>query len=90
MTTSDALQRAKTVRSIAQAKFSTGLRRDDNTPGGIPTAAITVESSAGFSRSLDAVLQRNTTVNVQVSIKMAAPFPNRSRLIFVFRFARFG
>lgn len=65
MAISDELKRAETGLRIAQLRFKTALKREDESRHGLPP--VSMESSSAFCRNLDAVLHQNTTDNVQVS-----------------------
>lgn len=78
MANSDEQKRAETGLRIAQLKFKQALKREDSSRQLSP---VSLESSTSFCDHVDAVLQRNTTDNVQVSIKTASSYPVWSRLI---------
>ena len=80
MANSDELKRAETGLRIAQLKFKQGLKREDSSWQLPP---VSLESSTSFCNHVDAVLQRNTTDNVQVSTKTASSYPVWSRLIAI-------
>lgn len=71
---SDSAKRAETALRIAQLKFKQALKREESaTSTRLP---VSLESSASFCDSIDAVLQRDTTENVQVSIRAIPIYPN--------------
>ncbi|KAJ4293669.1 hypothetical protein N0V90_008953 [Kalmusia sp. IMI 367209] len=79
MATSDELKRAETGLRIAQLKFKNALKREDYSPHSLPS--VSIESSSTFCDDVDAVLQRNTTENVQTCkkwiVKHIAPSKTR-------------
>lgn len=64
MAPSDDAKRATTILTIAQLKFKQAIKKTDNEDRLPP---VSVEVSSQLFSGIDAVLQQNTRVNVQVS-----------------------
>lgn len=64
MAQNDEAKRATTVLTIAQLKFKQALKKEEH-EARMPS--VSVEASSQFFSALNAVLQQNTSVNVQVS-----------------------
>ncbi|OAG04766.1 uncharacterized protein CC84DRAFT_1121439, partial [Paraphaeosphaeria sporulosa] len=76
MANSDELKRAETGLRIAQLKFKQALKREDSS---WQLSPVSLESSTSFCNHIDAVLQRNTTDNVQTCKKWIAEHIASSR-----------
>lgn len=64
MAQNDEAKRANTVKTIAQLKFKQALKKEDHEARLPP---VPVEACSQFFGSVDAALNQNTRVNVQVS-----------------------
>ncbi|KAF9737356.1 hypothetical protein PMIN01_05135 [Paraphaeosphaeria minitans] len=79
MANSDELKRAETGLRIAQLKFKQALKREDSS---WQLSPVSLESSTSFCNHIDAVLQRNTTANVQACKKWIVEYmaPSKPRI----------